>query len=132
MSNQLDTATTSPGRGLNPYHHEYTPTTLVTMFSNTYIRRRANQTSTSATLQLRLRGFFGHRPIFLRNVRKFLSFFGQCGQKIFKRYHEIANKFRKLFYLNLFKKLQTVTLFRPIRSLQCSWCTEEHCCTEET
>ena len=75
MSNQLDTATTPPGRGLNPYHHEYTPTTLVTMFSNTYIRRRANQISTSATLQLRIRGFFGHRPIFFAQCPKVFEVF---------------------------------------------------------
>ena len=42
---------------------------------------------------------------FLRNFRKFLSYFGQHDRKIFKRYQEIANKFRKPFCLNLFKKV---------------------------
>ena len=42
---------------------------------------------------------------FLRNVRKFLSYFGQHDRKIFKRYQEIANKFCKPFCLNLVKKV---------------------------
>ena len=53
--------------------------------------------------------FFGHFSdidrFFLGNVRKFLSYFNQHDRKIFKRYQEIANKFRKSFCLNLFKRV---------------------------
>ena len=51
-------------------------------------------------------GFFSDIDrFFLRNVQKFLSYFGQYDQKIFKRCQDRANKFRKPFCLNLFKKV---------------------------